>query len=223
MLIALVAVDFAFILVHILAGIAVRAHLIAEVPDILRVTSDLSLPEDFNYLKWGLITISLIWLAIRDRWWPPFLWAIVFAMILLDDSFQLHEWLGHEVSVEASLASNAYLFADDMGEIAVFGLMGLTVVAIMATSFTRKGSLARKLGLRYATIIGGLALFGVGIDAMHQMIAHLVEGGWLETVLPQLTGVFEDGGEMVVGSLALALTLAADPIAPLAVPEPSES
>jgi hypothetical protein len=209
----LLLVDAAFILLNILAVLAFKAHLIAEVPDLLKVTHDLTLPEDFNYLKWGTIALALFWMAYRDRWLTPFLWGIVFVMILLDDSIQIHEMLGHDISVAERLPSTSLLYADDLGELIVFGLMGLIALGIAVTSFSQKGATSRKMTIRYICIVCGLAFFAVGLDALHQMVVQATIGTALETILPQVMGLLEDGGEMVVGSLALAITLAADPVA----------
>jgi hypothetical protein len=219
MLVRLLLVDLTLILLNIVAVFAFKAHLIAEVPELLKVTHDLSLPEDFNYLKWALIATALFWMAYRDRWLTPFLWGIIFVMILLDDAFQIHEMLGHDVSLEANLPSTSLLIADDLGELLVFAFMGLVALGIAVTSFAQKGAFSRTMTIRYVLIVIGLGFFGVGIDAFHQMVVHLVTDTALETILPQMMGLVEDGGEMLVGSLALALTLTADPVAlPRAVP-----
>jgi hypothetical protein len=222
LLVAMILVDLGFVLLNILAVAAKKAALIAEVPELLKVTHDASLPEDFNYLKWAVIVIALTWLAVRDRWLPPLLWAVVFVMILLDDSLQLHEWIGHEISDKSGLPSNSLLYADDLGEILVFVIMGLVVAALAATLFTQKGAAARVISLRFSLIMVGLGFFGVGVDAVHQMVAHLVENTTLASLLPQILGLIEDGGEMIVGSIAVAITLAADPVHP-AVPSADQA
>lgn len=210
----LVLVDLTFMLVNVALVFAVRADLIAEVPRLLKVTQDRSLPEGFNYLKWATISFSLIWLALRDKWLAPLLWAAVFAIIFLDDSFQLHEWLGHDVATKASLPSAPYLSGDDLGELIVFVLLGCFVSGSGMVLLFRSGAPGRALTLRYLFVIAALAVFGVGVDALHRSVVDLVTNTALETILPQIAGLIEDGGEMLVGSLAVALTLAADPIAP---------
>jgi hypothetical protein len=214
MLVLLVLADVTLILLNVAAVLAFKAELIAEVPELLKVTHDLSVPEDFNYAKWAVIVVALLWMAFRDRWLTPVLWAVVFMMILLDDAFQVHEWLGHDVAIALGLPSNSLLYGDDFGELVVFGLMGLVALGIAVTSFAQKGPLARVMTLRYALVVVALGFFGVGVDAFHQMVVHAVTGSFFETILPQLMALFEDGGEMIVGSVALALTLTADPVAP---------
>ncbi len=210
----LVLVDLTFMLANTVLVFAVRADLIAEVPKLLKVTQDRSLPEGFNYLKWAVISFSLVWLALRDRWLAPLVWAAVFAIIFLDDSLQIHEWLGHDVSVRASLPSEPYLSGDDLGELIVFVLLGSLVAGTGLVLLFRSGAPGRALTLRYMLVIAALAVFGVGVDALHRSVVDLVANTALETILPQIAGLIEDGGEMLVGSLAVALTLAADPVAP---------
>jgi hypothetical protein len=194
LLVAMILVDLGFILLNIVAAAAKKAALI---------------------LKWAVIVIALAWMAVRDRWLPPLLWAVVFVMILLDDSLQLHEWIGHEISDKSGLPSNSLLYGDDLGEILVFVVMGLVAAALTATLFTQKGAAVRVISLRFSLIMVGLGFFGVGVDAVHQMVAHLVENTTLASLLPQILGLIEDGGEMIVGSIAVAITLAADPVHPV--------
>ncbi|MFM7444385.1 MAG: hypothetical protein ACKO2N_10810, partial [Tabrizicola sp.] len=189
---ALLAIDVGFIIVNIAAVLAAKAHVIAAVPEMLKVTHDLALPEDFNYVKWAVIAAALIWLSIRDRWLPPLLWAVVFLMILADDSLQFHETLGHAMSTALDLPSNAMLYGDDLGEVAVFGIMGLIALGLGIAAFSQSGRASRVLGLRYCIVIAGLGFFGVGIDTAHQIIVHLLNGTWFDTVLQQIAGMLED-------------------------------
>jgi hypothetical protein len=210
LLAALVAVDLGFILINVLAFAAQKAALIAEVPEMLKITRDGALPEDFNYLKWALIVVALLWVAFRDRWLPALLWAAVFTMILLDDSLQLHEAFGSRISSGSRLPSNRLFNSEDLGEVLVFAVMGLVVAVLTATLFTRRGEAARRISLRYLLVILGLGFFGVGVDAIHQMVAHLTEGSASALVMSQAIGLIEESGEMIVASLAAAFTLASD-------------
>lgn len=212
LLAAFVLIDLGFILANALAIGLHQFHLIDAVPEMLRITQDRALPEDYNYLKWAIIVIALVWVSIRDRWLPPALWAAVFAMILADDSMQLHERLGAVIAASTELPSSTYFYADDIGEMLVFVLMGLVALALTATLFTRRGVSARALSLRYGLVILALGGFGVGVDAVHQFVSHFAEGTSVATLLSQISGMIEEGGEMLVASLAVAMTLASDQI-----------
>jgi hypothetical protein len=210
LLAALVLVDLGFILVNAIAIGLHQLGVIDAVPEMLRITQDRALPEDFNYLKWTIIVLALVWMSVRDHWLPPLLWAVVFAMILADDSFQLHEWLGSTIAALIELPSSTYFYADDLGEMLAFGVMGLIALALTATLFTRHGAPARALSLRYGLVILALGGFGVGVDAMHQLASHYAEGTAVATLISQIFGMIEEGGEMIVASIAVAMTLASD-------------
>jgi hypothetical protein len=205
--IAFVLMDLAFILMNVLAIGAHQAGLIDAVPEAMRITQDGAIPEDFNYLKWAIIAISLAWLAVRDHWLAPLCWALVFAIILADDSLQLHEQLGAALSSWSGLPSSTYFYADDLGEILAFGAMGLVAFGIAAALFLRSGADGRALSLRYVFVIVVLGSFGVGVDAMHQLVSHVTEGTSVAKLLSQLFGMVEEGGEMIVASFAVAMTL----------------
>ena len=204
--------DFALILLNVLAVLAVMGHAIVKVPDLLKVTGDLTIPEDFNYVKWALIAVALVWISVRDRWLPPLLWALVFVMILADDGLQMHERLGSWLSSTLGIADETLIYGKDIGEMAVFGAMGLVTLTIFGILFTRRDRATRVMSVRYMMIVIALGFFGVGLDAAHSIIDHLTGTSTLATLVQQVFGMLEDGGEMVVGSIALALTLAADPV-----------
>jgi hypothetical protein len=210
LLLVLLVIDFTFILVNILAAIAKDLDLIAVVPPMLKITQDRALPEDFNYLKWLVICVGLVWMGLRDRWLAPALWAAVFLIILIDDSFQLHEHIGSQLAGWLDLPDYALLYGNDVGEVAVFAAMGLLALAIVGVLFGQRDQASRLLSRRYLLIVLALGFFGVGIDVMHSVVAHLTQESTVASILAQIFGVIEDGGEMLVASLAVALTLVPD-------------
>ena len=202
------SVDLAFILVHAVGFVLHRAGLTAQLPTMLWISQDGALPEDFNYLKWAVIVVALFWLAIRDRWITAFSWALVFLLILLDDSLQIHETFGVLIADYEGFSGHFMIDPSDMGELVVFGAMGFSVVLLTGLSFLRGSQRSRYMGATYAIVILLLAFFGVGMDAFHQAIAHVAETHPSLSILRHVFGMVEDGGEMVVASLAAAFTLA---------------
>jgi hypothetical protein len=205
--IAFVAIDLGFILLNILAIGAHYFSLIDAVPDALRITQDGALPEDFNYLKWAFIVLSLAWLALRDKWLVPFGWALVFAMILADDSMQLHEQFGAAIASSPWVPHSDVFYASNVGEIIAFVIMGLIALGIGTVLFRSSRAPGRALSLRYAVVLVVLGGFGVGVDAAHQLVSNVTEGTAFATILSQLFGMLEEGGEMIVASFAVAMTL----------------
>ena len=51
------------------------------------------------------------------------------------------------------------------------------------------------------------AFFGVALDFLHQSIRLLTEGSFAAQFLPQVFALLEDGGEMVMASIATAFVL----------------
>lgn len=204
-----VSVDLCFIVLNVIAGGLVEYRMLAEVPELLRITQDWSLPEDFNYLKWLIILLSLFWIALRDRWLPAALWALVFTMILLDDSLQVHENFGEWIALDLDLHPIFYLFGSDLGEIMVFLGMALITLAMTAMLLTRFGPASCRMTTRYLAVLVALGVFGVGVDALHQILAHLTQDGVVTSGLEgKAFGLIEDGGEMLIASFATAMTLA---------------
>lgn len=207
-LIWLILVDLALIALNIAAFFMQSADVISAVPEMLKVTTDRALPEDFNYAKWAVIVIALLWIALRDRWLPALIWSLVFSMILTDDSFQVHEYLGAWISDDLRLQTTLFLFGSDLGEIMVFVAMGLIAVILTVLLLTRHGQASATVSVRYFAILIALGFFGVGIDAVHQVISHFLDGASGGKLVSGVLGLAEDGGEMIVASFAAALTLA---------------
>ncbi len=207
-LIWLIAVDFGFILIHTTGFLLHRAGLAPEIPSIFVISRDWALPEGFNYLKWLVIIAALLRIALRDHCGTAFAWALVFLMILADDSMQIHETVGWLIGEGAGLQAQFLMEPADQGELVVFGLMGLSVMLLTGFSFARAGSASRKLNGFYAAIIIGLGFFGVGIDLIHQTIVHFSERHPSAEFLKHVFALLEDGGEMLVASVAVAFTLA---------------
>lgn len=207
-LLGLVAVDLVLIGINVAASLLQSGGMLSAVPDLLKVTQDRSLPEDYNYLKWALIVVALVWMAIRDRWLPPMAWAVVFFMILIDDSLQMHETLGLILSIDLQLPDAYYLLGNDIGEILVFLAMGAIALGVTTLLLTRSGRNAARMTLRYYAILIVLGAFGVGIDALHQVVSHFLSGQASADFVSRIMGLLEDGGEMLVASWAVALTLA---------------
>jgi hypothetical protein len=211
LLLILLAIDVTFILANVLAVLAHDAGFLHDVPVWLKVTEDREPPEDFNYLKWTAIAVALFWVSLRDRWLAPALWGIVFVLILLDDSLQIHENFGGKISTWLGIPDNTLVYGSDLGEMIVFGVMGSVALVIGLFLLTRRDEPSRLLNKRYILVILALGFCGVGFDAIHSVVQHVTGTSALATLLQQVFGLFEDGGEMLVGSFAAAITLAPQP------------
>jgi hypothetical protein len=206
-LIWFVTLDIVFIALHSTAFALRALSVIDKVPAPLKITEDGALPEIYNYIKWSIIVVALLWSALRDLWIAPLAWAAVFTMILLDDALQFHETLGNQFATDMALPSGDLLYGSDLGEIIVFVSMALVAVILTVMLFARRGVESRQMSIAYCLVLAGLATFGVGVDALHQIASHLAQGHPAVMLLGPVAALIEDGGEMLVASVAVAVTL----------------
>ena len=200
-----IAVDVAFILIHIGGWATFRLGLTGDVAFVLRISEDRSIPEMFNYFKWLIIVVALTKVAVRDQWLVAAGWAAVFLLLLLDDSLQLHETVGILIAENLQLQDDALLEAGDAGELIYAGVMGGLVALLAGSSLIRSDARSRKLSLTYILVIIAFGFFSVVVDAIHRGIINaLPEDGLLQDI----AAVLEEGGEMFVASAAAAITLA---------------
>ena len=88
-LVVLVFLDLVLIALHILTG-----AIYERIPIRLNIALDYSIAEFFGYAKWSVI-IVLLWLTSRRTRNPALLsCAVLFFVMLADDSLQIHETVG---------------------------------------------------------------------------------------------------------------------------------
>ena len=170
----------------------------------LTVTNDWAMPEIFNYLKMLAIVYLLcrIYAAIRQPVY--FAWAFVYSVALLDDTFQMHEHLGHYIAkylggyLSFSAAEDAlYGIRDrDIGELIVFALYGGTLLVVVSFGFLRSDAQHRMMALGLVVLMGCLGFFAVAVD----FLARIVQ-------TPGVAATIEDWGEMLVLSFTLGYAL----------------
>lgn len=207
-LLVFLAVDVAFILVHVGGAVLHRLGVTGDVAPILRISEDLSIPEWFNYLKWAILFVALTLIALRDRWLMPFAWALVFLLLLLDDSLEFHESSGIFIADFFQLKDERLLTQSDLGELIYATVIGVVITALFILALIRSDMKSRRLGLTYMVVLVALGFFGVVVDAMHRAVSALGDDLPGTGVLQDLFALLEEGGEMFVASVAVALTLA---------------
>lgn len=195
-LVALIFVDLILIALHIGAG-----AYFDKIPTLLNIAFDNSLGEFFNYAKWATI-IVLLWFVSRRTGNPALLaCAALFAVMLADDSLQIHERLG-EVAVNAeAVGAASWANAQTLGEIAVWAVLAALLLPVMLYGFVKSTRAQWIPALRFLGLICLFVFFGGVIDALHQPVANIPYG-------PQLADLVEDGGEMIVASMIVAHAVA---------------
>ena len=152
--------------------------------------------EQFQYVKlYWLVMLSGL-LAAGRRQLIHVAWMAVFAVILIDDAFGLHESYGFRLARTLGLEPLLGLRQTDVGELLVLAAGGTALLAGLAAAYIAAGAAERRYSLQIAGLGAGLAFFGGVLDAVHTIARNT----WAAVPV----GVAEDGGELVMVSLMLA-------------------
>lgn len=182
----LLSVDVFLILVYLITGYLVATGRLSAFPDIINIGRDWSIGEILGYAKW-LFLIAVMLMAYRRSSYLIFIgMAFLFAVVLIDDSMQLHEnyngWttaLGFVDQTQSALR-----------EVIFFGALGLIVAGPLLLGWFRAAKSVRRQILPLLILFGGIAACGVGVDFLHTALPD-------RSISAGLAGALEDGGEMM--------------------------
>ncbi|MGI0484830.1 hypothetical protein ACN4EK_05275 [Pantanalinema rosaneae CENA516] len=216
-LVPLLALDLAFILLHIAARMT---HVVPNEPQFL-ITQDGGYAEQFQYVKLLLIVLGLGLLAIRQRSRIFFTWTGIFLYILLDDALELHERLGFLLEAAWQLPAIGGLRGQDLGELLVFASVGIISLISLVWSYrTERQPATRRTSVYLFVLLLLFAVFGGVVDMVHMAVSAIASPLWLQ----RLFTILEDGGEMVMVSIIAAfvyrLTKSKAPTPAVPVPAP---
>jgi hypothetical protein len=181
--------DAVFISIHLF-------NIYADRPDpIYSLGRERGYAELFQYLKLFWLALLFAILAHHRKQMVHVGWMTLFAAILIDDSFALHERYGLRLAETLGLEPALGLRARDIGELLFLAAAGAALVAALGLTLLAADPADRQFSMRLGRLVALLAFFGVIADAAHSVAL----GTWADTP----AGVFEDGGEMVMVSLIL--------------------
>ena len=159
--------------------------------------------EIFGYAQMALAIAALGVCYFMSRMPVYIALAIVMFIILLDDSFQLHELLGEYMA--AGWSEGTMLRARDWGELIVWGLVGIFSIGGLAAGFLYSDLRRRAIGMVFLAMLILLASFAVGVDMVHSLLNSMTDSYKVDLAV----ALIEDGGEMMVISLICATALTA--------------
>lgn len=151
--------------------------------------------EIYQYVKFFWITFILSWFSLKKREGIYIVGALLFFYFLLDDSLKIHETYGGSIADLLDIQSVFGLRGQDYGELAVSALAGIFFLVTGWLAYRYSSTHARRIGLYLLAGVCMLAIFGVGVDMVHQALKSFIP--W--TNIPLL--LLEDGGEMIVVSV----------------------
>ena len=154
---------------------------------------DRGFSEVFQYLKQFWVAAMFLWLFINKRRTLYLIWSLLFAYLLIDDSFQLHERLGIVVANYLEYTHMLKLSPKDFGEFTVFISSGLFFAVLIGVAYIYSANNIKKICRDLILMLALFTFFGVVVDAIHAMAE--------QTTLEVVIGIVEDGGEMLVMSV----------------------
>ncbi len=155
--------------------------------------------EYFTYLKWLGCGLMGLWLFGRSRERLYLSWAALFLCFFVEDAASLRDQAGAGIASIAGWGPAAGLTEQGLGEFAaavVVGVVLLGAVAFVYSSSDHKEAKAFSRSL--APLLGGLIIFGIGVDTVHAMVGRL-------TTVDFALGVLEEGGEIIIASMLIAV------------------
>jgi hypothetical protein len=206
LLFALLAVDGLALLGQLAGSLASWLGFVPATPYLFRLEEAYSFASLAMFAKWLAISIllAMAWHATRQ----PLLFglSVVFLVLLLDDGLELHERFGTALAARLDLPGLAGLRSDDLGELAVWGVIGGSSLAVLAEGYRRSSPAARRTGQLFIVGFAGLAAFGIGFDLLSVM-ASGIDGAFAGRSLRLALRLVEEGGELLIASLLVGLAV----------------
>jgi hypothetical protein len=129
--------------------------------------------------------------------------AGIFCFVIGDNLFQFHEKAG--IALAGVMGRTDSSLIRHVGEFGAFIALGVLIVTIFVVTYRRSSVEARHHALIGLGIVGLLAAFAVGVDALHALLSAVVE---VPRGLDDLFTLVEDGGETISISFVLAFAVA---------------
>jgi hypothetical protein len=191
MLAALLVVDVIVIGVFLTSGVG------PEPPDAV-IFDDGGIAEVFGYVKAAASVVVMAVIAVRTRQAVWIAWALLFAVVILDDSLMLHETWGVELAAVLDLRI-AGLREQDAGELIVWVLLGVIPAVLVLVAHLRSDATTRSRSLRVGWLFAALLVVAIGLDVL------VVATG--PSQLSAMLALAEDGGELILLTLLLGYVL----------------
>jgi hypothetical protein len=200
--------DAMLIAAFIIARFLVFVGIIRFVPDWLGIAKEYSAPESFNYFKWFVCVVCLAVAWYRSRVTLFACLAVLFAMVFADDMFLGHETFGQMLHDAVGIPPTLGIDGKQIGEMVIFGCMGVIALLLIALGYRLSTDAFWPFVHRYLIVIFLLGITGVLFDGVHHMASNLPDSRGT-TILEIALTLIEDGGEMILASLAAAYAVGA--------------
>lgn len=166
------------------------------------ITTDRGLGELWQYLKEAIAVGLCATIGRLEKNPVWYVFAAFFLYILLDDSLEIHERLGHWFSMSTDGRTIGAFNAQDAGELLATMIVVAVVCPAIAFYIYRRSQTTRSEVLGLIVLILALGGFGVVIDVLKSSVwfPEYVPVDRLAHILHEAISHIEDGGELIVMS-----------------------
>ena len=158
LLIILIAGDIVFILLNFF-------NLLLHINDpMLNVSTERGYSEFYQYIKYFLISVLLIYISIKNSSIHSFSWVLVFVYLFIDDSFRVHERVGNLIANHLEYTVPLGLRLQDIGELIVTMTASVVLAVFILLAYIYGSKEFRKISRDISIFILLLFFFGVFLD-----------------------------------------------------------
>lgn len=200
-LLIILAGDLFFIVMHILF---ILSDMVSD--SSFYLAQDRGYAELYEYIQLLIIVGLFAFYSIRTKMWLYTHWMAFFTYYFLDDSLQIHETVGYWLVSILGIPSFLSLRAQDVGEIGMYGVIGLFFLSTFTTSYRVSDDSSRRFSHVLILFIAALVFFGGIFDMLSSTVFESLPA------LRELFVIVEDGGEMAVVSFILWILLRRYPL-----------
>jgi hypothetical protein len=186
-LIALIAVDLVFVGLDLIYS---HTDYLGQMYSLGR---DRGYAEIYQYLKLAAICFLLGVMVWREPSLTYISWTLVFAYLLVDDAFLIHETYGLYAAERLPIPARFGLRGQDFGELLTTGISAAVLIFTVIIAYYLANPGQKAFTRRLLALIILLAFFGVMIDMIHELFRN--------TILYDPIGTIEDAGELIVVSV----------------------
>jgi len=191
-LILLISLDLLLIFTHVLLIylIYIRIQFDWSLADLFMINNDNGYPEMFQYFKYFIVILILIYFILKKQGIGYIAWLLLFILLLLDDAFRFHESFGTWAVAKFNYSPMFGLRAHDLGELTYVAFFGSILLFFLVFGYLKGNEKYRKINIDLGLLFALFLFFGVAMD----MIDQLVEYNRYSHLILIL---IEDGGEMI--------------------------
>lgn len=190
----LLSVDLVLISFHFLHRLTYNGILPPSIfsNTIFSMSIEAQLPDIFQFLKQLGIVLLLLYVSRKEHVYR--IWAAIFAYLLLDDLFLIHESVGF--ALEAYAPQIGSIARSEVAQIGYLFLLSIVMFGIALLMIWRTRGKVRLVSIYLTFLLAVAAFFGVFVDLIQSVVMDIFG-------ISGIVKIVEDGGEMIIFSFIL--------------------